>query len=128
MAEENDTFVVTEKKSSFSNYKEKVVKWWNYYEEVIIFFTIDFIPYILIGFILSIQLGLLIQIVIALIWLFIYYSNSLDNYSDHRHGFNGAINIITTFIVIGLLIGNITYYFIWYNGSIDWVNPFVPIK
>ena len=105
---------------------EKVKECWDWYEitdTLVIIFTL-LLP-ITVGYIIAINLSIILQgTIVSMIFLFSYLLER--NWIGFNYRDTETLNMISLIILFGMIIGNIVYYFTWFDGSINWLNPFVP--
>ena len=92
-------------------------------DTVVIIFTLS-LP-ITVGYIISINLSIISQImIIFMIYLFIYITER--GWIGFAHKETKTIKNLYFIILFGMIIGDIVYYFAWYDGSINWLSQFIP--
>lgn len=111
--------------------KDKWLDWWYYSDNIlkeilesiliIGFVILIFSPIIMIGYILAINLSLLIQLVI-----FFLAGSYLIALKVNDTCIDEQIIILSVVLLFSVIIGDIIYYFTWYGGSVDWLSPFIP--
>ena len=111
-----------EKLPDKKNFWEKVKGWWKYNEVNMVLFTIFTLSLlVIVGYIIAINLPTMHQAIISMLiilFMFIIHINWGEDL--------GISSFVFVLIFIGMIIGDVIYYFVWYDGSVNWLKPFVP--
>ena len=87
------------------------------------------IPFLLsvlgIGYTLGINLDFVSQITIVVFFI-IFIMIVKSDWMNADYTVIKALSFYSIMILTGMIISDIVYYFMWYEGVINWINPFVP--
>ena len=101
---------------------KKVKGWWEYNGVNEILFTIFTLSLpVIAGYIIAINLPTIHQVTISMLIILLLFIIHINWGADV-----GILSFVFVLILIGIIIGDIIYYFVWYDGSINWLSIFVP--